>query len=186
MKLWQPVFAAAALLAGSSAWAETATGNFKTTIEITKACMVNTHTGSSHEAAAGADIDFGRHPASHSQPVTANSKVSQGSAGALTVECSQGTSFTIGLKPASSSKNDGTGEMIHTGGTHRIAYSLYKDAGHNEPWGNEGNLVSKSGQGFNRAASSENTFTVFGKVEATQLDKPAGRYNDTVQVTVTY
>ncbi|MDO4694582.1 MAG: spore coat U domain-containing protein [Eikenella sp.] len=187
MKLWTPVLTAAALLAAAPALAETANGEFKTTILINKSCTVTTHSGS-HDSPAGADIDFGAHDAqNNTEKVSGQSKEAQESTTALTVKCSQGTSFSIGLKPASGTGNDGTGEMTHTDGTDKIAYSLHKDASHNQPWGNEaGNWLSLTGQGFAPGVNRNNTFTVYGKVDAGQLDKPAGRYNDTVTVTVTY
>lgn len=190
MKLWQPVLTAAALLASGSAWAQQvsnpATGEFKTTILINKVCVVTTHTNT-HEDPQGADINFGEHYSNKGEQVDGDSSVKAGQERALTVKCSQGTPFTIGLKPASSAKNDGTGEMTRDNGTEKIAYSLHQDASRNKPWGNEGNVVSKVGQGFKAGPNSENTFTVFGKIDAGQLlDKPAGRYNDTVNVTVTY
>lgn len=187
MKLWQPVFAAAALLAGSSAWAETATGNFKTTIEIIKACEVNTHSGTL-ESPTGADINFGQYPGSQTGEITA-SGAQKDTGNALTVKCSKDTSFSIGLMPTSTSNNDGTGTMKRTDGDEKIAYSLHKDNTYNNAWGNEGSsLVRETGTGFGSSVNANNTtFTVYGKIEAGQLlDKPIGRYNDTVQVTVTY
>lgn len=180
MKLLSSLLAASALLASGAALADTAQGEFKTTIEITRACQVETNSGT-HETPVGADIDFGAYPSSHNQLVRGQSKLN----GGLLVKCSQGTPFKVGLQPQSTNSSNGSGNMSFNGNL--IAYNLYQDEAHEKPWGNiEGvNTQDKDGKGFG-AAANENVMTVYGAVAADQFDKPAGRYNDTVTVTVFY
>ena len=68
------------------------------------------------------------------------------------------------------------------GSSNYIGYQLYKETGHTNVWGNTGSArVSGTGTG------SEVTHMVYGLVPVSSPTAyPAGTYNDTVAITVTF
>lgn len=66
----------------------------------------------------------------------------------------------------------------------KIAYTLYKDDGYSEAWGNQKNVNTLTGTGEGIASPIHHP--VYGKVAGTELDKTAGRYIDRVAVEVSY
>lgn len=185
----------AAMLASGSVAAATTNANFYVTIRIMPVCEVATNTGNAPTVeettpSAGADIDFGEHLSNSKSDVQRQSKAG-GSAG-IEVKCTKGTPYQIGLLPDSTKSTNGTGSMSGLAGSaaatanDKIAYSLYKDNGYTNAWGNQtgvgGNTLSGTGTGI----ASPINHAVYGKVAGTELDKTAGRYLDKVAVTVTY
>lgn len=100
----------------------------------------------------------------------------------LSVQCTSGHPYSIGLS-AGGGAGATTAIRKMTGpapGFLTIDYSLYKDIGRTQVWGDAGGeLVSTSGTG------SSVSFTIYGRVPV-QATPPAETYSDTVQVTVTY
>lgn len=187
MKLWTPVLTAAALLASGSALADSktaGTGSFKTSIEILKTCTGVTISTGTPDDPQGADIDFGKYEANHKEDIDGASKATLGG---ISITCSNGTAFTVTLSPISNSQGqDGSGRMKHTNPTHEtytISYQLFQDGGRQQKWGAGVNAYTGTGKGLDAGAT---VLPVYGKVAGGQLDKPVGRYSDTVNVTVTY
>ncbi len=166
MNIKPTLFAAALVAAGLSvstaqATAGTVTATMPVTITIQNACDVS--------SVAPTTMDFGTQG-----PLT--SAVNQTST--ISVTCTSGAAYNIGLDGGSSGNINGR-TMVN--GSNSVAYQLYSDANHTTVWGNTigTDTVASTGTGSSQA------FTVYGRVPA-QATPPAGTYNDTVNVTVTY
>jgi spore coat protein U-like protein len=149
----------------SPALAATATSNLHVTITITSECLLGTVT----------DVNFGTHGVL-SANVTAQ--------GSVSVQCTNGQTYTLGLdKGAGTGADANTADsrfMTLASGTDTVAYGLYKDSALTQQWGDTGgNLFSGTGTG------AAVPIPVYGKVPS-QTTPPAGTYNDTVVVTLTY
>ena len=163
--------AGAALLAGlafgaPAAQAATATTNFTVTLTVLNQCVV-----------AATPMAFGS--------LALVGGTGGQATNVLTVTCTAGTPFTIGL-------NQGTaptatiatrlmrGPVPVT--TSTVAYSLYQDAARTILWGNTTETQVNGGT----ATGLPQNFTVYGQILGGQGVAPAGAYTDTVTVTVTY
>lgn len=162
---------AVALAVASAAYAATDTTAFKVQILITESCTIST--------VAATDVNFGTNP----RQSGASNIIATGQ---LSVNCSEGTPYAIGL----------TGGLYSTGATPApvagdrrmkhsvlaavfVPYELYQDAGRSTFWGNTtGSRLTGTGTGNNQAVP------VYGSV--TNVNFPAGVYEDTVTATVTY
>jgi len=149
-----------ALLAAGSAQAATATASFQVRITIQAACTV---TGAS-------DLDFGTVGV-----LGANIDVTTG----LTVQCTATTPYSIGIGAGAHGGGVTTRQM--SGGSGLIGYSLFRDAGRLQNWGETIGADTVAGIG-NGAGQNH---TVYGRVPPQTTPAP-GLYTDTVTVTVTY
>ena len=157
---------ALALLAGNATAAED-TANFQVRILIQESCTIS--------ATAPTDIDFLTHTRSTGAPVSAT--------GTLTVNCSAGTPYSIGLSGGANSTGDATapaaGDRRMSSGSAHVPYDLYRDGAFSNFWGNTtGNMQAGTGTAANQ------TLTVHGRVPSTNF--PAGTYTDTVTARVVY
>lgn len=117
------------------------------------------------------NINFGTHSL-QSTPITAT--------GSVSLQCSTQTPYQINLDAGLHASSPGNiqGRQM-SDGAHTIAYQLYQDASQTQPWGNTStNNMKATGTGLRQS------WTVYAK--ANPAGAPAGSYNDTVQVTVTY
>lgn len=162
-------FATMMMLTGTAANAATATGTFDVLLTIEETCSVT--------AGAGSNIDLGA--------VDSTTTNIAGSS-AISVTCTKGTPYFIGLAPSGGS-TDGSGTMAPTtaGNTDEVPYQLQQTAGlGGAAWGNtattlsEGNGVAGSGSG---AAQSHNVYAL-----APSANFTADSYRDTVTVNVNY
>lgn len=119
------------------------------------------------------DIDFGTHTAG-----STNLKRS----GNLTVRCTNGTPYTVGLIPSNGNKR-GEGEMKSTNraNTDKVPY-LLKKGNRSDSWGNQSS-GSGSVQKFTGDGSSQ-THTIAAEVKNT--DYTPGEYQDKVTVDIQY
>ncbi|WP_188004076.1 spore coat U domain-containing protein [Psychrobacter sp. ANT_H59] len=157
------VFAVGSFAVISSANAATDTGAFGVELAVTEICKVNSLTDT-HK------IDFGT--------FAAGATVTEASAAAISVNCSTGTGYNIGLL-GSGSLSDG--EVSPT----TVAYKLLKDTGGAE-WSNTG-TADVPGTGRGMAAEQGNSHTVYASILPGAIDNlKAGTYTDTVNITVTY
>lgn len=150
-----------------SAQAGTVTANMGVKIVITNACDVTT--------TAPTNLDFGTHG-------VLNTAFNESTAGGITVACTTGAIYNIGLSAGANPSTAGdvtTRRMIN--GSSYVGYQLYSNAGRSMVWGNTigTNTVASTGTG------TAQTYQVYGTVPA-QATPAAGTYTDTVQVTVTY
>lgn len=100
----------------------------------------------------------------------------QQNAGALQVNCNNGTSYTV-LLSGGQSGNTAARYMQNTAGA-KVSYNLYTNAAHTLIWDNV--------TGVSMTATGQTTWLpVYGLVPA-QATPAAGNYSDTVQVTVNW
>ncbi len=99
---------------------------------------------------------------------------------ALGVQCSNGTPYNVGLDGGQNSGGNINARKMALGAS-SIAYQLYQDSARSAVWGNTigTNTVTGTGTGITQS------LTVYGQVPP-QPTPPAGTYNDTITVTVTY
>lgn len=160
----------ACLATALSAHAATDSTTFKVQIVIKESCTIST--------VAPTDVNFGT--------VARTSTTSNyDAAGQLNVNCSDGTPYAIGLTGgvnatgAAASPAPGERRMKHATLASYVPYDLYQDAARSTFWGNTtGTLVSGTGTGVSVAVP------VYGRL--TDVNYPAGAYEDTVTATVTY
>ncbi|TCM19654.1 spore coat protein U-like protein [Novosphingobium sp. PhB165] len=99
----------------------------------------------------------------------------------ITVNCTTGTSYTVGLNAGGTSGATVTTRQMLLS-TNALNYALYRDSGHTNNWGNTpGTDTPASAPATTTAAA----LTVYGRIPALQ-NVPAGSYTDTVTVTVNY
>lgn len=141
---------------------------FNVQIVITESCTIST--------TAPTDIDFLSHARSTGAPAAAQ--------GTLTVNCSTGTPYQIGLNGGTNSSGTATapvaGDRRMSSGSGFVPYDLYQDASFATFWGNTEGTDMMPGTG----TASNQTHTVYGRVPST--DFPAGTYTDTVTARVVY
>jgi spore coat protein U-like protein len=153
--------AAMLAVAAPVAHAATATGTLNLSITIAATCSVVSATA----------INFGTVSA-----IAAN--IDQTST--LTVNCSTTTPYNVGL-----SAGGGTGATVAArkmmNGANSVTYSLYRDSGYTQVWGNTVGTDTVAGTG----TAANQTITIYGRVTA-QTVPPPGSYTDAVTVTITY
>lgn len=161
------VFAFGGFALNASA-ASPATSSFQVTMTINSACTVST---------SGA-IDFGSVDANSATDQTKN-------ATNISVKCSKGTAYTIGLKPAGGSLI-GAGVMAGTSGNgDTLPYTLYQTSGYSSVWGDTVSVNRLTGTTDN-AGNVAKTYTVYAKVLGTNLNVKPDTYTDSVAVNVYY
>ncbi|MES2282994.1 MAG: spore coat U domain-containing protein [Pseudomonadota bacterium] len=154
------LISAACLAAFGAASAATDTANMTVKITVTATCDIHT--------VAPTDVDFG------SVASTATNVAATG--GVLTVKCTTGTPYTIGLD---NGLNFTTTRQMKNGTTNFVGYGLFRDAAFSNAWGS---TVPLSAAGTGNGANQN--FTVYGRVPSAA--SAAGAYTDTVIATVTY
>lgn len=159
-------FLASAGLPLSAHAQQTDTTTFNVLIEIVESCDISTITAT--------DVDFGSHVRNNDAPVDAE--------GTLTVNCTAGTDYTIGLNEGvnSTSITAAADNRRMTDGAEFVPYGLYRDAARTQFWGDVIGTDTLAGTGT--AADVE--IPVYGRAPST--DYPPGTYIDTVTATVTY
>ncbi|QMT39373.1 spore coat protein U domain-containing protein [Neisseria sicca] len=137
--------------------------------------VVQAHVAPVCEFISADDIDFGTHTAG-------STDLKQ--SGNLTVRCTNGTPYTVGLIP-SNGNQEGSGEMKSTNpaNTDKVPYRLKKGTNTNAHlWGNQpsgtGSWQKATGDG------SSKTYTVAAEVKNT--DYTPGEYQDKVTVDIRY
>lgn len=139
---------------------------FNVKLIVNKACSVT-----------ATDLDFGAVDSTATNFSAATN-------GSVTVTCSKGTSYTIGLAPSAANGGtaNGTGNMKSTTTSDSVAYTLYSNSGQTTVWGNtpSTNTVASTGTG-----AAQTALTVYGKVASANVT-PATNYIDVVTVNVVY
>jgi spore coat protein U-like protein len=151
------VAAAAVLLLAvqSNAFAQSSdSGTFTVTADVVATCSIT----------AGNTLGFGNYDPVAATEVTGTTTVA--------VTCSNGMSGTmVGL--------DYTG-IMSDGGSGTLTYGLFSDDAHTTAWGDTDG-VDRQGV---TADGTQQTLTVYGKVDAGQTTAPTGSYSETVTATV--
>jgi len=103
--------------------------------------------------------------------------------GVISTTCTNGAPYSLALNAGSSAgATVNSRKLTRSGGSDTLAYSLYRDAGRTQIWGDGTSgtsTVSVTGSGQTQTA------TVYATLPA-QASKPVGTYSDTITVTVTF
>ena len=101
-------------------------------------------------------------------------------AGSIIVTCTPGTAISIALDYG---VNGGSASQryMSNGNNNTLAYQLYQDANRANVWGNSTQALSVAS-----FPSTTQTYTVYGRLFATNGFPAVGSYTDTVTVTLTY
>lgn len=165
--------AAPMLLSANQAQAQSATGTIGVELNITNACVVNDATSLQTDLGSAGDIRFA------DQPGTFASVDGElvGALGALAVRCSPGASpsLTIGA-----GANDEAGVRRMVSGSAAVPYRLYANAARNDEIGVGRNLA------LGAASTAAIVVPIYARATNSAGILPAGRYADTVQITLSW
>ncbi|MFN3235087.1 MAG: spore coat U domain-containing protein [Gammaproteobacteria bacterium] len=154
----------ASIFGVATAFADTATSTFQVSATVADACSV----------ASSDTLNFGTYNPLDGSVTTGNTDID--------VTCTQSTGYNVGLSAGTGSgASVSTRKMTSTTSSDTLEYTLYQDSGYSSVWGETigSNTYSDDGTGL------EQTIPVYGKIAASQ-NVPAGTYEDTITVTVTY
>ncbi|MGS0893976.1 Csu type fimbrial protein [Burkholderia stagnalis] len=133
---------------------------FQVTMTVTNDCTI-----------AAPNVSFGTAPTvSGFQPVS----------GAISLTCTKGMSYTVGLSPGNNAAANGRRQMAS--GANRLQYDLFASGGATV-WGQAGNRVAGSGPAD---GTSVNTMPYVARIYGDQTTPPVGTYTDSVIVDVRY
>lgn len=122
---------------------------------------------------SAAPMLFGSYDPNNASPTNATTSI--------TVTCTTGTSFGVGLSAGSTS--GATITARHMGNAaNRLNYALFSDSGRTTNWGNSPGVDAPANT---TATAVPSVISVYGQIAA-QQNIPAGAYSDTITVTVTY
>jgi spore coat protein U-like protein len=118
------------------------------------------------------DLAFGSY-----DPIVDNASAPREGTGGLLLNCTEGYNATVtldqGQYPGSGSTDAAPLRQMSDGGSNRLSYSLYQDAGRTTIWGNT----------YGTALCTSGSVTVYGRITGGQ-NVPVGLYSDVVLVTV--
>ena len=155
--------AACLLLSAGASQATTTTTTFNVTITLVNTCTINSTTTLNFGNSVGvlsANIDPAGVP--------------------ISVTCTNGATYNVGLDAGTGAGATVATRKMTSGGS-TVNYSLYRDNGYSNVWGNTVSTDTVSSTGTGAAQS----FTVYGRVPS-QTTPASGTYSDTITVTVTY
>lgn len=142
-------------------WAATASTSFAVTATVNASCSISAN-----------PLAFGGYDPFSASPNDALTT--------LSATCTATTPYTVGLNAGTGSgATVATRKMTSSSNT--LNYSLYQDAARTTVWGSTIGTDTVAGTGIGTAQS----LTVYGRIPASQ-NVPAGNYNDTIIVTITY
>jgi spore coat protein U-like protein len=156
------VLAAMAALSPAGAIAATTTDTFNVTATVLGACTVS-----------ATDLGFGNYTPTSGTDLDATSTV--------TVTCTNGTGYSVGLNEGTHGSTVTTRQMLDTVSSDTLNYALFRNLARTDNWGNTPltDTVDDTGDG------TAQDITVYGRVDANQYVS-AGSYADVITVTVTY
>ncbi len=165
-------------LVSSAQAATTVTGQIAANLTLTSACLVNgAGTG------AGTAVDFGTlsFGTATSLFTEASGEVLGGAGGALSIQCSSGTSPTLTVRGGShdGASAGGTRALGDSTLANFVPYDLYTDSGLT-------NLLAINGTiNLGPSSGAAQTVNIYGKAVG-KAGLPAGVYTDTVSVELTF
>lgn len=155
--------------------ATTVTGVINATLTLTTSCLVNGATGTS-------GLDFGTlsFGTATSLFTEADGQVLGSGGGALTIQCSAGTSpvITVGAGAHDGLSTGGTRALSDSNG-HFVPYDLYSDTGHSTLVAINGTIAPGLSTGVAQ------TINLYGKAVG-KTGLPAGSYTDVINVSLTF
>ncbi|EOW1326301.1 spore coat U domain-containing protein [Klebsiella aerogenes] len=155
-------------------WADTAQKTFKVTAQITTGCLLGNGTGT-----PGADfgtLNFGSMSSLYSNVDVASSA----GAGSIVVACTPGMAISLALDYGINGGSAAQRYMSNSTGN-TLAYQLFQDANRSTVWGTGAQAYSVAS-----FPNTTQTYTVYGRLFATNGFPAQGSYSDTVTVTLTY
>ena len=99
----------------------------------------------------------------------------------ITALCTKTTPYNVGLNAGTATGATVTTRAMTGPSAAKLSYSLFRDSGRSQNWGNTVGTDTLSGTGTGAAQS----ITVYGQIPAGQYVAP-GSYADTITVTLTY
>lgn len=147
----------------SPAYAADETANFDVTLTIVANCTIS---ASLH--------DFGQNTGNIAADIDTSSEV--------TVNCTNGSPYTVALSDGGNSVVPGQRNMQNAADLSTVSYQLYSDPLRTQTWGSTTGVDTVAGTGND----ADQTLTVYGRVAAGQNGVTVGDYNDTVVATVTF
>ena len=102
--------------------------------------------------------------------------------GTVTVTCTSGTTYSIGLNAGNTPGATVTNRLMYggAGGQSTLGYQLFSNASHSSNWGNTSGAGWVTGTGN----GSAQTYTVYAQIPANE-SSPLGSYTDTIIASVT-
>ena len=161
------VLAIVVALAAGSAFAlpTPQTANFNAKVTVSKSCIVS-----------ATDLDFGSY-----DPLSATDTPAT-NANAISMQCSKGTSYTIGLSVGSGASYAARTMNGPVAGE-KLPYQIYADAPHAQVWGDgTAGTITVSGTAPDKAA---HPVPMYGNIIA-GYDRTQGNYSDPIVATVTF
>ncbi|MBX3510722.1 MAG: spore coat protein U domain-containing protein [Hyphomonadaceae bacterium] len=152
---------AVALLAPSAAHAGSDSASFTVSANVVATCEVVAN-----------DLDFGDY-----DPVVA---AHDDAATTLSITCTNGAIYQIALNLGAGAGATAATRYMTRGGD-LLAYGLYRNGARTQVWGESGGVDALSGTGTGAPVSID----LFGRIPMQQA-VPAGAYQDTIIVTVTW
>jgi len=155
--------AAAALLASLplASLAATTTATFTVTADVQTTCNITAQ-----------NLNFGAYTGAVLDATTT-----------LTVTCSNGVPWTIGLNAGTSPGATVVTRKMTGPGADLLGYGLFEDASHTTNWDNTGGSNVRSGTGAGTGTPQPQT--VYGRIPAGSFVGP-GAYSDTITATLTF
>ncbi|ELY3086781.1 spore coat protein U domain-containing protein [Klebsiella aerogenes] len=161
-------------ISSTSVLADTAQKSFKVTAQITTGCLLGS--GSGTPASDFGILNFGSMSSLYSNVDVASSA----GAGSIIVACTPGMAITValdyGVNGGSSSQR-----FMSNGSGNTLAYQLFQDSNRSTVWGTGAQAYSVAS-----FPNTTQTYTVYGRLFATNGFPAQGSYTDTVTVTLTY
>ena len=149
---------------GGLAVAGSATGSFNVTTTVIDVCAVATN-----------DLGFGTYSPIGGTALDGTTTI--------TITCTLGTPYNVRLDAGAHGGGSVSARKLQrtSGGSETMNYSLYRNAGRTQNWGETDNTdtLSATGTGLTQG------HTVYGRIPASE-NVPTGAYSDTVNVTVSY
>lgn len=151
-------------------YAELKTANIAVSATLLPTCIAGTTTAG---ATTFGTLNFGSATVLN-RPIVV---IGQANGGAISVQCSKNTSFTV-LLSAGQSGSISSRYLVGGPATQRVNYNLYTDSAHSHIWDNT--------VGVSQVASGQPiALPVYGLIPI-QSTPAAGVYTDTIQVTVNW
>lgn len=184
MKIVTTALACCALALSTGVMAETINGTVDATLTVQAGCLIN-------GAAQGGTLDLGSlNFGTHSAFTDLDATMTGGGANsAITVQCTDGVSYTVTLidsanvKPTIATGLEGTTAryLNNAGDAYGVAYQIYSDSGFGSVIANGAPLTgTPDGNGVN-------SYTLYGRItDANSALLTADTYTDTINIAITY
>lgn len=156
----------------------TVSSSFNVNATVIKGCLIG---GGATDVTKLGTLSFG----AQSGLTGAVNVVSSSGAGSVIIKCTPETTVTIAIdKGLNAPASVAAGRLLRrSDGSETLAYQIYKDGAYSQIWGDDAN----GGAALTLTASGiVQEIKLYARLFAVASLPPAGKYDDTVTVTVTY